>query len=163
MINDLLGLNADSLGVVQMAVRAVIVYFLALAFVRIGDKRFLGKSTAFDVVIGIMFGSVMSRAITDASSFVPILTAGAVLVALHFAVALVTFRSDRIGSLVKGRERTLVRDGDIAWDQMAAAHITARDLSGALRSSGKLEDPANVRLATLERSGDISVIPDKGH
>src|SRR3954466_14830398 len=123
LVNDALGLDADSLGVVQTALRALIVYFVALAFVRIGDKRVLGKNTAFDVVIGIMFGSVMSRAITNADEFVPILAAGGVLVALHFAVALLTFRSDRIGNLVKGSERALVRDGQIDWDQMAAAHI----------------------------------------
>src|SRR3954452_4742632 len=160
LVNDALGLDADSLGVVQTALRALIVYFVALAFVRIGDKRFLGKNTAFDVVIGIMFGSVMSRAITTADEFVPILAAGGVLVALHFLVALATFRSDRFGTLVKGDERVLVRDGEIQWDAMAKAHVTERDLRAALRSQGKLEDIARVDLATLERSGEISVIAD---
>src|SRR3954451_18072834 len=107
LVNDALGLDADSLGVVQTALRALIVYFVALAFVRIGDKRFLGKSTAFDVVIGIMFGSVMSRAITTAEEFLPILAAGGVLVALHFPVALVRFRSHRLGTSGKGEERIL--------------------------------------------------------
>lgn len=162
LVNEALGLDAESLGVVQMALRALIVYFVALAFVRIGDKRFLGKNTAFDIVIGIMFGSVMSRAITTATEFLPVIVAGGVLVALHFVVALVTFRSDGIGTLVKGQERTLVRDGEIQWDAMATAHVTRRDLEGALRSEGKVEDVADVRLAMLERSGDISVIPREG-
>jgi uncharacterized membrane protein YcaP (DUF421 family) len=162
LVNDALGLDADSLGVVQTALRALIVYFVALAFVRIGDKRFLGKNTAFDVVIAIMFGSVMSRAITTADEFVPVIVAGGVLVALHFVVALASFRSDRIGALVKGQERTLVRDGEINRDEMATAHLTRRDLEGALRSEGKVEDAADVHLATLERSGDISVIPREG-
>ena len=158
-VNEALGLDAEKLGVVQMALRALIVYFVALAFVRIGDKRFLGKNTAFDVVIGIMFGSIMSRAVTTAEEFLPIIAAGGVLVALHFLVALVTFRSDDIGTLVKGQERTLVRDGTVDWAAMATSHVTTRDLEGALRSQGKTEDIADVRLATLERSGDISVIP----
>jgi len=161
ILNAALGLDADSLNAAQTAVRALITYVVALAFVRIGDKRFLGKSTAFDVVIGIMFGSVMSRAITTADEFVPILAAGGVLVALHFLVALATFRSDRFGTLVKGDERVLVRDGEIQWDAMAKAHVTERDLRGALRSQGKLEDVARVHLATLERSGEISVIADR--
>jgi uncharacterized membrane protein YcaP (DUF421 family) len=95
LVNQALGLDAQTLGVVQMTLRAAIVYFVALAFVRIGDKRFLGKNTAFDVVIAIMFGSVMSRAITSGPDLVPILAAGGVLVALHFGVALLTFRSER--------------------------------------------------------------------
>jgi uncharacterized membrane protein YcaP (DUF421 family) len=162
LVNEALGLDAQSLGAVQMALRALITYFVALAFVRIGDKRFLGKNTAFDVVIGIMFGSIMSRAITTADAFLPVLVAGGVLVALHFVVALAAFHWARIGTLVKGEERTLVRDGEIRWDQMSAAHVTPRDLDGALRSDGKVESLADVRLATLERSGDISVIPRDG-
>jgi uncharacterized membrane protein YcaP (DUF421 family) len=158
VINAALGLDAETLDVVQMALRTVITYFVALAFIRVGDKRFLGKNTAFDVVIGIMFGSVMSRAITSSGEFVPVLVAGGVLVALHFTVALITFRSDKVGTLVKGRERTLVRDGEIQWEEMATAHVTERDLRGALRAQGKTEDLGQVRLATLERSGDISVI-----
>jgi uncharacterized membrane protein YcaP (DUF421 family) len=159
LLSAALGLDAESLGIVQMGLRTVVVYVVALAFVRIGDKRFLGKSTAFDVVIAIMFGSLMSRAITTAGEFLPVIVAGGVLVALHFALALLTFRSDRVGTLVKGRERTLVRDGAIQWKEMATSHVTERDLEGALRSEGKTEDVTEVRLATLERSGDISVIP----
>jgi len=158
-LSDALGLDAASLGVVQMALRTVIVYVIALAFVRIGDKRFLGRSTAFDVVVGIMFGSIMSRAITTAEGFLPIIVAGGVLVALHFTVALITYRSDHSGTLVKGQERTLVRDGEIDWAAMGTAHVTRRDLDGALRSQGHVEDVRDVRLATLERSGEISVIP----
>jgi uncharacterized membrane protein YcaP (DUF421 family) len=154
-----LGLGQDTIGVLDTALRALVTYAVALAFVRIGDKRFLGKSTAFDIVIGIMFGSIMSRAITDPEDFVPIVVAGGVLIAAHFLVALVTSRSDRVGTLVKGQERVLVRDGQIQEDQMAAAHLTERDLRAALRTEGKVEDVASVRVATLERSGDISVIP----
>lgn len=157
-----LGLGGGPDGIVQMALRALVTYFVALAFVRIGDKRFLGKSTAFDIIIGIMFGSVMSRAITNPEDFLSILGAGAVLVAAHFAVALITSRSERVGTLVKGRERILVRDGEIQWPAMAAAHLTERDLRGALRLRGNTDDVAEVRLATLERSGDISVISRAG-
>lgn len=162
LLNEALGLDAESLSVAQTALRAVIVYVVTLAFVRIGDKRFLGKSTALDVVMAIMFGSVMSRAITTAQEFVPIIVAGGVLVALHFLVALVSFRSDRVGTLVKGQERTLVRDGVIQWDAMPTSHVTRRDLDGALRTDGRVEDVADVRLATLERSGAISVITREG-
>jgi uncharacterized membrane protein YcaP (DUF421 family) len=157
VVRQLLGLDADSLDVVQVALRAAIVYAVALAFVRLGAKRFLGKNTAFDVVVAIMFGSVMSRAITEAGEFLPILVGGGVLVALHFVVALVTFRSDRAGTLVKGSERRLVADGEMQWDQMAAAHITERDLRGALRLQAQLDDLQAVQLAS-RGVGDVSVV-----
>ena len=45
-----------------MALRTVIVYAITLLIVRAGNKRFIGESTAFDVILGIMLGSIMSRA-----------------------------------------------------------------------------------------------------
>lgn len=161
-VNAALGLNSEHLNAGQMALRTLIVYPVALAFVRIGDKRFLGKSTAFDVVVGIMFGSVMSRAITTSSEFLPIIVAAGLMLAIHWVVAVITFRSDNVGELVKGRERRLIVDGEIQWDQMAASHITERDLLGALRAEGQLRDVRRVAVAHLERSGDVSVIERTG-
>ncbi len=157
-VSSLLGLEADTLTAWQMAARAPVVYVAALAMVRLGEKRFLGKSTAFDVILAIILGSVVSRAITGSSPFFATLGAGVVLVGLHWLLAVATFHSDRFGVLVKGTPRELVRDGRILWDGMRKSHVGERDLLGALRANGRLEDPVDVRVARLERDGDISVI-----
>lgn len=153
----LLGLAADSLAWWQVVIRAVVVYASALVMVRLGEKRFLGKSTAFDVIIGVMLGSVVSRAITNPDAFVPGLVGGVTLVALHWASAWLAFRSDRFGTLIKGSPRTLVEDGAIRWDAMRQSHISRDDLLGALRAEG-VEGPEDVREARLERSGKLSVL-----
>lgn len=158
VLSDVLGLGEGGDGVVQMALRAVVIYAVALAFVRVGEKRFLGKNTAFDVILGIMFGSVITRAITSPEDFLPIVVAAGVLVLLHWLSAVVAFRSDSIGSLFKGNERPLVIDGEIQWDEMRSSNITRRDLLGALRSNARTDDLSRVQVARLERSGEISVI-----
>lgn len=157
-LSAVLGLGDDALSWRHMAVRAVVVYVAALAMVRLGDKRFLGKSTAFDVILGVILGSVVSRAITGQSPFVPTLVAAAVLVALHWLLAWVAFRSDRFGTLVKGTPRTLVQDGEIRWDAMRRSHVTEDDLLGALRAAGGVADVARVKVARLERDGVVSVV-----
>jgi uncharacterized membrane protein YcaP (DUF421 family) len=149
------GQDAPSLG--QVAARAALVYLAALLMVRWGEKRFMGKSTAFDVILGVILGSVVSRAINGSSEIVPTLGAGAVLVALHWAFASLAFRSDRFGTLVKGRTRVLVRDGQIDWDQMRRSNMSRDDLLGALRGEG-VRDPEKVAEARLERSGEVSVV-----
>ncbi len=158
IMDRVLGLGTDELAPGQMALRALIVYVAALAMVRAGEKRFLGKSTAFDVVLAIVFGSVVSRAITGSSAFFPTLGAGAVIVALHWAFAALAFRSDRFGTLIKGAPRVLVADGAIRWDAMRRSNISRDDLLGALRSEGRVAEVGDVREARLERSGDISVL-----
>lgn len=153
-----LGLGEDVLSWRHMALRAVVVYVAALALVRLADKRFLGKSTAFDVILAVILGSVVSRAITGQSPFVPTLVAAAVLIALHWLLAWIAFRSDRFGTLVKGSPRTLVRDGEIQWDAMRRSHVSRDDLLGALRAAGGVDDVAGVKLARLERNGTVSVV-----
>ncbi len=158
--NWLLGLETDALTLWQVATRVVVVYVAALTMVRLGNKRFLGKHTAFDVILGVMFGSVASRAITGSGDapFFAVLAAGFALVGLHALFSTAAFHSARFGTLVKGRSRTLITDGAIDWDAMAKSSIIKHDLIGLLRTEGKLDDPAKVKEAHIERSGDVSVI-----
>ncbi len=156
---SLLGLESDSLTAWQMAARAVVVYAAAVLMVRIGEKRFLGKNTAFDVILGIILGSVVSRAITGSSPFVPTLVAGFVLVGLHWGLAVLAFRLERLATLVKGESRVLIVDGELRHEALRKSHIGERDLQSALRTNGRLTSPRRVAEARLERSGEISVIP----
>ncbi|MEJ7928622.1 YetF domain-containing protein [Ramlibacter sp. AN1015] len=157
---DILGLDLDqsALRWWHMLARAVVVYLFAIVLVRLGEKRFIGKSTAFDVLLAIMLGSVLSRAITGSSPFVPSLAASLGLVAMHFLLAAIAFRSHRFGGWIKGESRLLVSDGRILWDNMRKSHVSEGDLMLALRENGKTDDLARVRVARLERSGSISVL-----
>ena len=74
-----IGLESQQMEFWQMALRAVIVYAVTLAMVRLGKKRFMGKATAFDMILGIMLGSIVSRAITGNAPLVPALAAAAAL------------------------------------------------------------------------------------
>jgi uncharacterized membrane protein YcaP (DUF421 family) len=153
-----LELEGKDLTVLHMALRAVVVFVLSIAMLKVGDKRFMGKSTALDVMLGIVFGSTVSRAITGNAPFFPALAAGLVLVLLHWLFAAVAFRSHGFGKLVKGRSRLLVRDGEVQWDAMRKSHVTTHDLEEALRSNGEEPDVSRVKTAHLERNGDISVV-----
>jgi hypothetical protein len=66
-----LGEEARDLSPWQMAARAVVVYLATLAIVRIGKKRFLSRASAFDVIVGIVIGSIASRAVTGNAPILP--------------------------------------------------------------------------------------------
>ncbi|TGN43642.1 DUF421 domain-containing protein [Paracoccus liaowanqingii] len=141
-----------------MVVRAVVVFAFAVLIVRMGEKRFIGKNTAFDVILGVMLGSVVSRAITGQSPFIPTLCAAVVLVALHWLFSRIAFRWSPFGTLIKGRTRILVHDGEVDWEAMSRSNLSRDDLLGALRLKASITDWANVKEARLERNGEISVI-----
>ena len=155
-----LGVAEKEITLAQMALRAIVVYLVTLLMVRLGKKRFMGRSTAFDVILGIMLGSIVSRAITGNSPFFPALGASAVLVGMHWLFTAVAFRWHGFGTTIKGHPRLLVRDGEIDWKVMRRTHLSERDLWEDLRGKGVtgLEQVAEARL---ERSGQISVIRAK--
>ncbi len=149
--------NAMTVG--QMALRALVVFIVAIALVRLGNKRFMGQTTAFDLLLAIILGSMISRAITGNAPFVPTLAASLVLVLAHWVFAALSFHVPRFGSLVKGHDRLLVRDGELQRDALRRSHITEHDLHEAMRTRGHAPDVGAVASAHLERSGAISIIP----
>ena len=160
---SLLGLGRDiaDVGALQMALRTIVLYTFTLAIVRVGSKRFLGQASAFDTIVGIMLGSVMSRAINGSAPFLPTLVAGAVLIGMHWLLALLSFHLDWFGPLVKGNPVLLIKDGEVQEQGILRAGITKHDLIQALREQTKQTDPAKIKLAYLERDGGISMIPFK--
>lgn len=159
LMRDALGIGADEIGVGEMVLRALLVFPVAIVFVRVGAKRFLGELSAFDLVVAIMLGSILSRAITGNSPFLPTLAAGLALVLLHRMLAKIAVTHQHIGVWIKGRERLLVEDGEIRWTEMKESGIGEADLMAALRRNAQLTEVGAVKAAYLERTGDISVIP----
>jgi len=159
-LNAALGLEVEGrdLSVWQMSLRAFIVFLVAIFMIRLGNKRFMGQSTTFDVMLGIVFGSVVSRAINGSAPFFPTLGVSIVLVFLHWVLSAVTFHSHRLGTIFKGRDTVLVRDGKMEHAAMRRSHITEHDLKEALRNHGKHDNLSLIEEAHLERNGDISLI-----
>ena len=145
--------------ILATTVRSLLVYGFALALVRLGSKRFLSKASAFDFVVAIMLGSILSRAVRPSGDLGPTLLSAALLVAVHWVLASLTSRLDWFGPLVKGRPTLLVKNGQPDRQAMRESGVSEQDLEQAIRLQARRTDASQVRLATLERDGSISVIP----
>jgi uncharacterized membrane protein YcaP (DUF421 family) len=148
----------QSIGLIDMCLRAALVYVAVLVMVRLGHKRLLGRSTAFDIVLGIILGSVVSRAITGNAPFFPALAAGMTLILLHSAFSALAIRSAVFARWITGRPRILIRAGALDARQLRRARISEEDLREAVRLSAGLEELEKVQSARLERNGEISVV-----
>ena len=148
--------DVDSL---QMGLRTVLIYAFTLLLVRLGSKRFLAEATAFDVIVGIMLGSVMSRAINGSAPFLPSLAAGVVLVGVHWLLGLLSSRISWFGPVIKGNPVLLIKDGEIQEAGMRRVGLSRHDLEQGLRLQAQHDDPSRVKLAYMERNGSISVLP----
>ena len=156
-----LGLEAKDITFLQMALRGIVVFMVALATVRVANKRFLSKMTAFDAILGFIMASMLSRAINGSAPFFPTLGTGFVLVGVHALLAKLSFRSDRFGGWVKGNAETIVRGGRLDPKTMARATISEKDLLEEARLNGQVINVDDIQLATLERNGQVSIVPKK--
>jgi uncharacterized membrane protein YcaP (DUF421 family) len=138
--------------------KAVVIYAAGLMLVRFGARRMLGRATAFDVVLGFLLGSLLSRAINGTGYVAATVTAACVLVAIHYAVSAAARRWSWADTLFKGVHHNLILDGEPQARAMRQSEISDRDLYEALRQAG-LEKPEQVAISCMERSGKISVIP----
>src|SRR5215212_5526249 len=122
LLGLLLGLGIDNkeINVAQMALRAAVVYVVTVLMVRLAKKRFMGRASAFDVILGIMLGSIVSRAVTGNAPFLPALVAAAALLLMHAMFSGIAMGWHGFGGLIKGHPRLLVRDGQIDWAAMRA-------------------------------------------
>ena len=157
LINLALGLNAKQLNLWQMGLRAVIIYVAALIMIRmVGDRRFIGKFAAFDVILSIIFGSTLSRGINGTSAFFETIFAGFVLVGMHWLFSALSFHHQEFEDKIKGQSRFLIKDGRLCQRTMRKCHITKEDLSSTLRIKCQVDELERVERACLERNGDIS-------
>jgi uncharacterized membrane protein YcaP (DUF421 family) len=145
----------------QMSIRAVIIFAYGVILLRLAGQRAFGRQSALDIVLTVLIGSNLSRAMTGGSPFLPTMAGSAALVLLYYASIHFTQRFDLVGFLLKGEHRYLVRDGSADPATMRQVGISDRDLHEAMRTEG-VEELSDVKLATLERSGHVSVVKRKG-
>jgi uncharacterized membrane protein YcaP (DUF421 family) len=153
-----LGLEGKELEFRHMVWRTFVVFLMAVTLARLGARRLLARNSGFDIMVAIVLGSVLSRAINGDAAFFPTLGGSALLVALHHLLSTATFEWHGLSKLVKGDAWVLVRHGEVDRRAMARAKITDDDLDENLRLHGNLRDLEQVAEARLERNGSVSVV-----
>src|SRR4051812_5497319 len=154
-----LGSEPKNLTFLQIAIRGIIVFIITLIMVRLGDKRFLSKKTAFDAILGLILASMLARAVNGSSAFWPTLAGGFILVGLHRLIAIASRRWHAFGILVKGTSDIVVRDGQIVEAGMRHNDLSKHDLEEDMRLKGRVDEISKIKVAYAERDGHISVVP----
>jgi len=164
LLHTLLGIGTEprDLTFLQVSVRGVIVFIATLIMVRLGSKRSLAEKTAFDAVFIVIIGSMLARAINGSEAFFPTLGTGFVLVVLHRLFGVAAYYSHFFGILVKGKPVVLVQDGRLESRNMLWEHISKHDLEEDMRLDANTDELSQIKVARLERSGDISFIKANG-
>jgi uncharacterized membrane protein YcaP (DUF421 family) len=159
----------DHLSTAQESARAILIFGYGLLLLRLSGPRMFGHWSALDIIVSIMIGSALARAMTGGAPLVGTMAAAAVLAILHVVLAHFVARSDWLARIFEGTSSILVDRGKIDHQTRKRQKISLADLHEALREHGidGEEKVGNVKVMTLEPSGKLSVVkidpcrPDK--
>jgi uncharacterized membrane protein YcaP (DUF421 family) len=144
----------------QECARAVMVFFYGLLMLRLSGRRTFAHMSAVDLIISIVVGSNLSRAMTGGIPFWGTLVSVAVLVALHLGLAYAVARNASLARFVEGGAVLLASNGTVCERARLGSKISIADLEEALREHGLdgMAELGKTRKLMLEPSGKISVI-----
>jgi uncharacterized membrane protein YcaP (DUF421 family) len=139
------------------ALRATAIYVFLLIVVRLLGKRTVGAATAFDFMVALILSEVVDEPIYGDVPLVQGLLVIAVVAGWHAVNSYLSYRSPRFDRLTGGEPTVLVKDGAIVRDGMRTERVNEEELRSMLRLQG-IEDLADIKKATLEPDGLVSVI-----
>jgi uncharacterized membrane protein YcaP (DUF421 family) len=143
-------------------VRAAVVYFMVLVFIRISGKRQVGQMTPFDLVLFLLISNAVQNSMNGGDNSI---TAGAILAAtlvlLSWFLGWITRKNRKLEKLIDGEAEILIHNGKLRPHALERAGLTQHDLLAALRESdcAAIKD---VHTAILETNGRITVLTRKG-
>jgi len=148
-----------TLSPLELVLRSVIVYSLFLAALRLSGKRELGQFTIFDLALVLLASNALQPAITGPDASIP---AAIIIIATLFLLnrltALARKRSALVRRILDPSPTVLARNGKWIKAAIAQEDLDDDDLAAAVREYG-LTSVKDVKLATLEHHGSISVVP----
>ena len=157
LINDLIGRGHD-LNALQMGIRGILVFFIALLLIHFTGMRVFGIRNAFDTCIIIMLGSLLSRAVTGSTPFIPTLVAAIVLMVIHKIIATQSIRNPKLSDLVKGTHVSLYKEGILNEKNLRKCGMSYSDIMEEIRILLHQDSLTGINEIFMERTGKISVI-----
>jgi uncharacterized membrane protein YcaP (DUF421 family) len=157
-LQELFG-GAGGLG--WVAVKAVLLFAVAVIGLRLGERRTLAQLSAFDFTVAVAMGSIIGRTVTAAStSFATGAVALVTLLVVHRIVAFAR-RHSRIARALDHPPRILIASGKIQRRELAWAGLTSPDVYVLLRRHG-VSDLSQVGYLLYEPDGRTTLIPAGG-
>jgi uncharacterized membrane protein YcaP (DUF421 family) len=119
-----------------------------------------GKWAALDIVVSIVVGSNLSRALTGSAALWGTLAATTLLMFLHWILSHTAALSPRLSHVLEGRPIRLGERGRVDEHTLTRHAVSDADLREAVRTAG-LDDVSGARIVVLEPSGKIAVLREK--
>ena len=153
--------EGEKLNMLQMSMRAFVMFCIMLLLVRFTGRRAFAKKSSFDNIIVIMLGAVLARGVVGASPFWSTVAASVVMVIMHWITAWLAVKNKTVERLIKGTYIRLYDQEKLVDNNLARTGISKNDLHESLRLETKKDSLEDIDTAYLETNGRISFILKK--
>lgn len=136
------------------------IYLLLLLIFRISGRRTLAETSSFDLVLLLIIGETTQQAMVGDDQSVPGAAVAILsLVSLDMGITYLKKAFPLFDRWIEGYPILLINEGELRPDAMRANGLDDEDLKEAARLSHGLACVKEIRQATLERDGKISIVP----
>ncbi len=149
---------SPELSPLEIVLRAVIVYLVALVLFRIAGRKELARYSPFDFLLILLISQALRQTLVagDRSVTSGLLSLGT-LVAVDVTFSWCSFRSRRVATLVEGQPRKLLEHGRPLDEALLRSRFTVDELRARLRRYG-VDRLEAVESAWLERDGNVTFV-----
>jgi uncharacterized membrane protein YcaP (DUF421 family) len=142
----------------ELVIRAALIYLVFFAALRLFGKREIGQFTLFDLALVLLAANALQPAITGAdASILGGLIVIVTLFVINRGVSLLRVRSRLVRRLLEFGPTVVGRDGRWLLPELVRQGLDLADVEAALREHG-IEEVGEMKLATLESDGSISIV-----
>jgi uncharacterized membrane protein YcaP (DUF421 family) len=146
----------SDLTALQMSCRAIVMFFISLAIIRIAGRRSFGMHSALDNIIVILLGTVLGRVVVGASPVIPTVLACLTFAILHRLVAWLGIYFPSFGNWTKGTQIVLYKDGKLLRKNMLRSLVSEDDIMEGVRRVALVDSLDTIDKVYMDRSGHIS-------
>lgn len=139
--------------------RAIVLYIIVLAVMRLMGKREIGQLQPFELAISITIADLAATPMAETgipitNGIMPILG----LLVMHLIISMINIKSTKARQIICGKPSLLIFRGKIDQKVLKKERFTINELEERLRDNN-IFNIGDVEYAILETSGQVTVIP----
>lgn len=144
--------------VLRTLLMGIMAYAVIVIIVRISGKRSLTQLNAFDLIVTVALGSILSSVILlQEIAIAQGITAFLVLIIMQYFITKLSVSTNVVNKYIKASPVMLFYNGEYQHGNMKKERVVETEIKQAIRSNGN-GGLSDVRAVILETDGSLSVI-----
>lgn len=144
----------------ESVIRGVAIYIFLWLIFRISGKRTLAETSPFELVLLLIISEVTNQAMVDSdhsmtNAFLLIMT----LVGMSVLLSAVKHYVPRASRILEGLPLPLIKEGRLLKENLDKARVDEEEILMSARYTQGVERMDDIKEATVENDGKISVVP----